>query len=99
MLKDQDNKIAEIVPAAGRSKRANGLELCIGREVRQLRLKHNMTVTELANLADLSSDMLSKIENGLTSPSLATLQSLASALNVRLPRSCAISRSAAMPHS
>jgi transcriptional regulator with XRE-family HTH domain len=41
-----------------------------------------MTVTELAELAGLSSGMLSKIENGLTSPSLATLQSLASALNV-----------------
>ncbi|MBT3172660.1 MAG: helix-turn-helix transcriptional regulator, partial [Rhodospirillaceae bacterium] len=56
--------------------------MCIGREVRQLRRKHDMTVTELAELAGLSSGMLSKIENGHTSPSLTTLQSLASALNV-----------------
>jgi transcriptional regulator with XRE-family HTH domain len=41
-----------------------------------------MTVTELANLAGLSSGMLSKIENGLTSPSLSTLQALSGALNV-----------------
>ena len=82
MLEDQDEKITEFVSAGERGKRANRLEMCIGREVRQLRQKHNMTVTELAELAGLSSGMLSKIENGLTSPSLATLQSLASALNV-----------------
>ncbi len=82
MLEDQKDKIAEFIPASERDKRDNRLELCIGREVRQLRQKHNMTVTELADLAGLSSGMLSKIENGLTSPSLGTLQSLASALNV-----------------
>jgi transcriptional regulator with XRE-family HTH domain len=76
------NKVAEFESAAERDKRANRLEMCIGREVRQLRRKHDMTVTELADLAGLSSGMLSKIENGHTSPSLATLQSLASALNV-----------------
>ena len=82
MFEEQGNKIAEFESVAERSKRVNRLEMCIGREVRQLRQKHNMTVTELADLASLSSGMLSKIENGLTSPSLATLQSLASALNV-----------------
>ena len=83
MFEEQgNNKIAEFETAADRNKRANRLEMCIGREVKQLRHKHDMTVTELADLARLSSGMLSKIENGLTSPSLATLQSLASALNV-----------------
>ena len=82
MFEEQGNKIAEFESAVERSRHVNRLEMCIGREVRQLRQKHNMTVTELADLASLSSGMLSKIENGLTSPSLATLQSLASALNV-----------------
>lgn len=41
-----------------------------------------MTVAEVAKLANLSSGMLSKIERGQTSPSLATLQNLARALNV-----------------
>jgi transcriptional regulator with XRE-family HTH domain len=78
-----NNKVAKFVSAAAeRDKRANRLEMCIGREVRELRRKHNMTVTELADLAGLSSGMLSKIENGHTSPSLATLQSLSIALNV-----------------
>jgi transcriptional regulator with XRE-family HTH domain len=77
-------KVAEFTAATERDKWANRLEMCIGREVRQLRRKHDMTVTELAELAGLSSGMLSKIENGHTSPSLTTLQSLSSALNVSI---------------
>ncbi len=58
------------------------LESSIGRQVRNFRKRLDMTVTELAKQAGLSSGMLSKIENGVTSPSLATLQSLSEALNV-----------------
>jgi transcriptional regulator with XRE-family HTH domain len=43
-----------------------------------------MTVAELAAVTGLSIGMLSKIENGITSPSLTTLQSLANALSVPL---------------
>ncbi len=62
--------------------RYNDLESAIGRQVRALRKKLDMTVTELAGVARLSPGMLSKIENGLTSPSLATLKALSIALNV-----------------
>lgn len=62
--------------------RHTALESAIGREVRAFRRKLDMTVVELAKLAGLSAGMLSKIENGLTSPSLATLQALSRALNV-----------------
>ena len=41
-----------------------------------------MTLVELAKAAGLSTGMLSKIENGVTSPSLATLQALSQALQV-----------------
>ena len=58
------------------------LEAAIGHQVRSLRKKLGMTVNELASLAGLSTGMLSKIENGLTSPSLTTLKSLSRALNV-----------------
>ena len=70
--------------AAGevREDRDNQLEVAIGRQVRQFRQQLDMTVVELAKLAELSPGMLSKIENGMTSPSLATLRSLSSALNV-----------------
>ncbi len=60
----------------------NRLEVAIGREVRGFRKALDMTVTELAKGAGLSAGMLSKIENGVTSPSLATLQALSSALHV-----------------
>lgn len=58
------------------------LETAIGREVRERRQKLGMTVAELAKAAGMSAGMLSKIENGVTSPSLGTLQSLAQALNL-----------------
>lgn len=58
------------------------LEQAIGVQVRSLRRRVGITVSELAASAGLSGGMLSKIENGQISPSLASLQSLASALNV-----------------
>lgn len=69
-------------PHALKEGRDTSLEIAIGREVKNFRSKLGMTVVELAKLADLSPGMLSKIENGQTSPSLATLKSLAAALNV-----------------
>jgi transcriptional regulator with XRE-family HTH domain len=58
------------------------LEEAIGRQVREYRQKLNLTVAELARAAGVSPGMLSKIENGLTSPSLSSLQALSNALNV-----------------
>jgi len=71
-------------PHKVREEREKVLEVAIGREVRAFRRKQNFTVAELANLTGLSIGMLSKIENGNTSPSLTTLQTLAHALSVPL---------------
>ena len=60
----------------------NALELAIGRQVRTFRQQQGMTVTDLAKQSGLSPGMLSKVENGMTSPSLSTMRSLADALNV-----------------
>jgi len=60
------------------------LEIAIGREVRSHRRQQNITVAELSATTGLSIGMLSKIENGNTSPSLTTLQTLANALSVPL---------------
>ncbi|MEP4194854.1 MAG: XRE family transcriptional regulator [Aliishimia sp.] len=60
------------------------LEVAIGREVRAFRRKQEITVAELSAITGISIGMLSKIENGNTSPSLTTLQSLANALSVPL---------------
>ena len=58
------------------------LEAALGRKVRALRRGLDVTLADLARMSDLSVGMLSKIENGQTSPSLGTLQALAQALNV-----------------
>ncbi len=74
--------VLEFQDPHGPDSRVNALECAIGREVREFRRKLNMTVSELAGLARMSTGMLSKIENGQTSPSLATLQELSRALQV-----------------
>lgn len=58
------------------------LEAAIGREVRAFRNKLGITASDLAKAAGLSLGMLSKIENGVTSASLTTLQRLSKALGV-----------------
>ncbi|QCO57603.1 cupin domain-containing protein (plasmid) [Pseudorhodobacter turbinis] len=67
-----------------REHREKALEVAIGREVRALRRKRDITVSELSGATGLSIGMLSKIEHGNISPSLTTLQTLANALSVPL---------------
>jgi transcriptional regulator with XRE-family HTH domain len=62
--------------------RPGRLEEAIGREVKRFREKLDITISELAKSANMSAGMLSKIENGATSPSLSSLQSLSRALQV-----------------
>src|SRR6266540_1431995 len=62
------------------------LEQEIGTEVRRLRKSLDLTVAELGLATGISAGMLSKIENGAISPSLATLDALAAALNVPISR-------------
>lgn len=69
-------------PHALKSKREKVLEVAIGHEVRAFRKKLGITVADLAAATNISLGMLSKIENGNTSPSLTTLQALAQALGV-----------------
>ncbi|MCY4334775.1 MAG: XRE family transcriptional regulator [Litoreibacter sp.] len=71
-------------PHSTRAKREKVLEVAIGREVRAFRKAQGTTVAELSETTGLSIGMLSKIENGNTSPSLQTLQALANALSVPL---------------
>ncbi len=58
------------------------LEVAIGREVQTIRHQLGMTIAELAQLGNMSTGMLSNIENGRVSPSLATLADLSGALRV-----------------
>ena len=67
---------AQVTPPVDR------LEAAIGKGVRVFRKAAGFGLVELAKLAGLSSGMLSRIENGTISPSLATLQAVARALQV-----------------
>ncbi len=69
-------------PHAIRDTREKVLEVAIGHEVRAFRKKLGITVSDVAAATDISVGMLSKIENGNTSPSLTTLQTLSRALGV-----------------
>lgn len=60
------------------------LEQSIGHHIRQLRRRQELTGGSLAKAAQISTSMLSKIENGQISPSLQTLQALAAALSTPL---------------
>ncbi|MCV2866356.1 helix-turn-helix domain-containing protein [Albidovulum sediminicola] len=60
------------------------VEAEVGRALHRLRQERGMTVSDLAARANLSTAMISRIENGNVSPSLSTLHSLSEALSVSI---------------
>lgn len=84
----QDRRPKENAPAEQRSgavaANAKSLDRFIGNVIRELRLKDNLTIAEVAAQAGISRGMVSKIENGLVSTSLETLSKIAQALGVSL---------------
>lgn len=65
---------------------SQALDKHLGNALRHLRLENGLTIAEVSKRAGVSRGMLSKIENGLTSPSLEKLEQLANALGVTLSR-------------
>ena len=63
---------------------ARTFEDAIGAQVRDFRKAAGLTVSELATAAEVSTAMVSKIENGQIAASLSTLRQLATALNLPL---------------
>ena len=84
----QDRRPKENAPAEQRpgavAANAKSLDRFIGNVIRELRLKDNLTIAEVAAQAGISRGMVSKIENGLVSTSLETLSKIAQALGVSL---------------
>lgn len=68
--------------AAQASAGDTSLETALGQVVREFRYRAGLGIAELARRANLSSGMVSKIENGAISPSLSSIRSLARALQV-----------------
>ena len=65
---------------------SKALDRFLGNSIHQLRIQHSLTLAELSERAGISRGMLSKIENGLSSTSLETLEQLVNALGVTLSR-------------
>lgn len=64
--------------------RRESLEKRIGHGIKAVRNSRQMTLAELAAVSGVSLSMLSKIENGVISPSLTTLGRLSQALGIGL---------------
>lgn len=56
----------------------------IGRKLKTTRLKNDMTIQELATRSRVSSNMISRIERGLTTPSVEILMKLATAFGMSI---------------
>ena len=56
----------------------------IGKKLKSSRLKRDKTIQELAEMSRVSSNMISRIERGLTTPSVEILMKLADALGLSL---------------
>ena len=82
MPKVEINSVSKQNPHSLSEYRENVLEVAIGRQIRIYRKQMEITVSDLSKTTGLSTGMLSKIENGNTSPSLSTLQTLSNALSI-----------------
>lgn len=54
--------------------------MLLGTKIREMRQQHNLTQEELADRCELTKGYISQLENDLTSPSIATLGDILSAL-------------------
>lgn len=60
----------------------NGTTIHVGRRLREIRMGRGLSIRALAEASELNVNTLSLIENGRTSPSVSTLQSIAQTLQV-----------------
>ena len=64
--------------------KSNMIKSIIGQKLKATRLKNDMTIQELAKRAVVSSNMISRIERGLTTPSVEILMRLASSFGMSM---------------
>lgn len=84
MLKTRNRKVQQAKSPLNdkQNEPGNRLETALGQVVREFRKRASLGTSELARRAGLSPGMVSKIENGAISPSLASIRALARALQV-----------------
>ena|ERR1700736_1183768 len=80
-----EGKLATSIPVKEiNDKTSSDVDTLLGERVRHRRKAQNLSLKQVADLANISISMLSQIERGISSPSVRVLASLASALNVGL---------------
>lgn len=57
-------------------------ERAFGQRLREQRIKHGLTLEQLAEKSELSSNYIGMVERGLKEPGLATIVKLLNALNI-----------------
>jgi transcriptional regulator with XRE-family HTH domain len=83
-LRSVDSEKANFTTGSNAPVEPRTLERALGARIRFIRREQDLSVNDLAGASNISAGMLSKIENGQISPSLSTLQSIATALTVSL---------------
>ena len=78
----KQGKAAHSISGAPETPKDNAIEIAIGRQVRKLRTQTGISSHVLAERAEISIALLSRIEHGKVSASLGTLSRLAEALGV-----------------
>jgi transcriptional regulator with XRE-family HTH domain len=81
---DQENKMTYTLdaprdPALDVPDKVN---VVLGSRIRAQRIKHDLKITELADLTGLTSSTISQVERAIISPSIATLKKLCDAMNI-----------------
>ncbi|EHA1126825.1 helix-turn-helix transcriptional regulator [Vibrio navarrensis] len=56
--------------------------IIVGKKIKEIRKKKSLTIQELAEISGVSEGHVSRLENGLKSPTISTLEKLANALDV-----------------
>lgn len=61
-----------------------GVERLVGRQVARIRRERDLTQAQLAELVDVATETISRLERGVSIPSLKTLENIGRTLNVPL---------------
>jgi len=84
-IEDIKKMVREIAIKKGLIRRKlEDLLIIIGKKIKETRKSKRMTLVQLARMTDLSKSLISQIENAKVSPSVATLDKISEALDIKL---------------
>jgi transcriptional regulator with XRE-family HTH domain len=72
------------MPANSNGSEADEVKITLGTRIRAQRIKHNMKISDLAELTGLTSSTISQVERALISPSIATLKKICDAMDITI---------------